>query len=81
MTFPRFVIVDGRPRYSRPAFHQNEEMRLPTAEELEERGHKDFDEAHSVEEWHRLLERKRGRLVRFLRTAVGLEEDLVRGFI
>lgn len=59
----------------------SEEMRLPTAEELAARGHKDWDEAHSVEEWCRLLDRKRRQLIRFLRTAVGLEEDLVRGFI
>lgn len=52
----------------------------PTAEELAERGHKDFDEAHSVEGWHWLLKRRRRRLVRFLQTAVHLEEDLVKGF-
>ena len=27
---------------------QHEEMRLPTAEELEQRRHQDFDEAHGV---------------------------------
>jgi hypothetical protein len=60
---------------------QHEEMRLPTAEDLRERGHKDFDEAHGVEGWHRLLKRRRRRLVKFLQTAVRLEEDLVKGFV
>ena len=59
---------------------QHEEMRLPTAEELEKRGHKDFDEAHGVEGWHRLLKRRRRRLVKFLQIAVHLEEDLRKGF-
>jgi hypothetical protein len=59
----------------------HEEMRLPTADELAARGHRDWDEAHTVEEWHELLKRKQRRLVRFLRVAVGLEEDLMPGFI
>ncbi len=59
---------------------QNEEMRLPTAEELAKQGRKDGDEAHSVEEWHRLLKRRRRRLVKFLQIAVHLEEDLRKGF-
>ena len=59
----------------------NEEMRFPTATELAARGNRDWDEANSIEEWCRLLKRKRRQLIRFLRTAVGLEEDLVRGFI
>jgi hypothetical protein len=46
-------------------------MYLPTVKELRERGQKDGDEAHTVEEWHLLL--------RFLRLAAGLEEYLVRG--
>jgi hypothetical protein len=59
---------------------QHEEIRLPTAEELEERGRKDFDEAHGVEGWHRLLKRRRRRLVKFFQIAVHLEEDLRKGF-
>ncbi len=59
---------------------RREKMRLPTAEELARRGHKDFDEAHGVEGWHRLLERRRRRLVKFLQIAVHLEEDLRKGF-
>jgi hypothetical protein len=59
----------------------HEGMRLPTAEELLERGRRDWDEAHTVEEWRRLLERDRRRLVRFLRKAVDLREDLVPGFV
>ena len=59
----------------------HEEMHLPTAADLAARGHRDWDEAHTVEEWHQVLRRKRRRLMRFLRTAVGLEEDLMRGFI
>ncbi len=59
----------------------HKEMHLPTAGELAARGHRDWDEAHTVEEWHRMLHRKRRQLIRFLRTAAHLEEDLVRGFI
>ena len=59
---------------------QHEEMRLPTAEELEQRGLKDFDEAHGVEGRHRLLKRRQRPLVKFLQIAVHLEEDLRKGF-
>ena len=59
---------------------QHEEMRLPTAEELAKRAHKDFDEAHGVEGWHRLLKRRRRRFVKFLQIAVQPEEDLRNGF-
>jgi hypothetical protein len=59
----------------------HKEVRLPSAEELRERGHQDWDEANTVEEWHRLLRRRRRRLIRFLRTAARMEEDLVPGFI
>ena len=59
---------------------QHEKMRLPTAEELELRGRRDGDEADSVEGWHRLLKRRRRRLVKFLQIAVHLEEDLRKGF-
>ena len=59
----------------------NNQMRLPTAKELTKRGEQSWDEARTVEEWHRLLERNRRQLIRFLRTAAHLEEDLMRGFL
>jgi hypothetical protein len=48
---------------------------------MRERGRRDWDEAHMVEEWRRLLKRNRRRLVRFLRKAVDLREDLVPRFM
>jgi len=60
------------------AIVQHEEIRLPTAEELEEREHKDFDEAYGVEGCQRLL-MWRQQLVPFLQIAVHLEETLRKG--
>jgi hypothetical protein len=57
----------------------NGEMRPPTAEEVRMSGPLAWAETRTVEEWHEMLKRRRRRLVRFLRTAARLEEDVAWG--